>query len=167
MQITVLNAYLPRLNQAGILQFIAKEVDHWRNGLPELQAKGLLRDLTPDDVDQRCDWIREDLNVDLQQAALFELQITGNVDTLTPSDIGNPMTGLLGWEPAFLSSDGLELVHEGYEAPPSLSDFRLVIWIHEWADSAFLSSPWGDLALPKFEPVPERLWRLAPYAPLD
>ncbi|MFZ4286522.1 hypothetical protein [Variovorax sp. HJSM1_2] len=167
MQITVVNAYLPRLDQAGISRFIERDIDDWRRSVPELQAKGFFRDLTSEDVDLRCEEMREDLDADLQQAALFELQITGNRGTLEPSDIGNPVTGLQGWEPAFLSADGAEVVHEGYQVPPTLGDFRLVFWIHDWADSAFLFSPWGNLILPTFQPVPERLWRLAPYSPLD
>ena len=167
MNITVLNAYLPRLDQIGIWQFVEHEIDDWRRDVSELQAKGFLLELTREDVHERCMWIREQLDGDLQQAALFELQVTNNNSILTPSDIGNPVTGLLGWEPAFLSSDGSESVHDGNEAPPSLNDFLLAIWIHDWAESAFLFSPWGNLELPAFQPVPSRLWRLAPYYPLD
>lgn len=165
MHIAVLNACLPRLDQDGITRFIEQDIDRWRRAVPELQAKGFLRDVSPEDVILRCEEMREDLGIALQDVALFELQVTGNCATLNPSDIGN--TGQAGWEPVFLSIDGDRIVYEGYKAPATLSDFRLAIWIHEWTDSPALSSPWGDLALPTFQPVPERLWRLAPYSLVD
>lgn len=167
MQISVLNAYRPNLDRVGMTRFIEQDIANWRRAVPELQAKGFLLDLTPEEVDLRCEEMREDLGVDLEQAALFELSVVGNSLPLQPSDIGNPVTGLLGWEPAFLSVDGEQVVHEGYQAPPTLSDFRLAIWIHEWAESPVLSSPWGDLVIPAFQLVPERLWRLAPYSTVD
>ena len=110
--------------------------------------------MTPEDVELRCEEMQDDLHADLQAAALFELFVEGNTVDLDPSYIVNPVTDLGYWEPAFLSLDGEQAVYEGQKAPPSLSDFRVAIWIPEWAESSFLSSPWGDLTLPAFQPVP-------------
>lgn len=167
MRITVIGAYLPRLDQAAIAQFVEQDVEGWRIAVPELQAKGFMREVTSSDVNWRCDEMREDLNRDLQNCALFELEVTDQTDELDPGNIGHPVTGLLGWAPAFLSADGSEVIHDGNTAPGSLGDFRLAIWIQDWVESTTLSSPWGDLELPRFEPVPARLWQLAPYELVD
>jgi len=62
--------------------------------------------------------------------------------------------------------DGAFKVVDFVQPDPSLPDmlqYRVVFAIHAWKPDLPLRSSYGELALPKIEPLPERLWRLAPY----
>lgn len=61
INITLLNAYLTRLDQVGFRQFAQHEVGVWLWGVPELQSKGLLLELAPEDVHERFIFIRDQL----------------------------------------------------------------------------------------------------------
>ena len=166
MHIRVLGAHLPRLDQAGILKFIQEDVERFKKTLFELIGSGTInRDRQ--DIEDRALELPEELDYDLQRCAVFELEITGNETSFDPSEYGNPDTGGFGWEPAFLSLDGTALVTEVFKAPASLRDFRVAFYVHDWELPGRLIGPGGELALPPFSPVPERLWKLAPYSCVD
>ena len=103
----------------------------------------------------------------LQYAALFEVLVQGNDLPFDPGEFHNSDTGLLGWKPVFLSVDGQKVVHEDVPAPASLHDFRVAFYIQDWVDAGQLVGPTCELELPSFEPVPMRLWTLAPYSCVD
>jgi hypothetical protein len=109
----------------------------------------------------------EELNADLQRCALFEAEVTGNTSEFNPADFSNPVTSYAGWQPAFLTLDGKSILFEAYQAPATLEAFRVAIYIHEWDEPGTLVGPTGPLELPPFAKVPDRLWKLAPYACLD
>jgi len=166
MHIRVLGAYLPRLDQAGIGKFIQEDVDRFKQTLFELIDSGTIK-RDREEVEERALELPEELEYDLQRCALFELEITGNETDFDPSEYGNPDSGGLGWDPAFLSLDGTAVVTEAYKAPASLRDFRVAFYVHDWVLPGRLIGPGGELELPPFSPVPERLWILAPYSCVD
>lgn len=166
MQLRVIGAHLPRLDQAGIASFIEDDVASFKATMRDLIARGVST-ATPHEVEERALELPGELNADLQRCALFEVEVTGNGQDFDPTDFSNPVSGYLGWEPAFLSMDGEQVVTEAYKAPADLSDFRVAFYIHEWDEPGQLVGPTGTLALPSFTPVPARLWKLAPYACVD
>lgn len=166
MQIRVLGAYLPRLDQGGIARFIAEDVARLKTTLLGFLAEGRFN-LDAEEIEGRALELPAELDADLQRCALFEVEVTGNAGEFNPSDFTNPETGHAGWEPAFLTLDGQAIITESYRAPAELEAFRVAFYVHEWGESGSLSGPTGSLALPPFEPVPQRLWQLAPYACVD
>ncbi len=166
MNIRVIGAHLPRLDQRGIAKFIADDVAAFKGTLFELIEQGRTQS-TRERVEERALELPEELDADLQRCALFELEVVGNDQKFEPARFSNPETGYAGWEPAFLSMDGESIVTEAHWAPPELQNFRVAFYIHEWDEPGSLTGPTGTLALPPFTPVPERLWRLAPYSCVD
>lgn len=166
MRIRVIGAHLPRLDQEGIRRFIAEDVAAFGRTIRELRERGIT-DLTDEDIEERALELPGELDADLQTCALFELEVTGNEMEFDPSAFENPETGYRGWEPAFLTMDGGAVLFEGYRAPPDVRDFRVAFYVHEWQEPGRLFGVAGELELPPFTAVPQRLWKLAPYACVD
>jgi hypothetical protein len=166
MPITVIGAYLPRLDQEGIAQFIERDVASFKNTMLDL-IKRRISNSTEEDIEERALELPEELDADLQRCALFEVEITDFIGELDPTDFCNPDTGCVGYEPAFLSLDGMTVIADAYNTPSKLTGYRVAFYIHEWDDASRLVVPDGPLELPIFKPVPERLWELAPYSCLD
>jgi hypothetical protein len=167
MQLRVIGAHLPRLDQADIASFIKGDVASFKQTMRDLIARGVAT-ATLHEVEERALELPGELDADLQRCALFEVEVTGNSQEFDPTEFSNAVSGYLGWEPVFLSMDGEQVVTEAYKAPPSLVDFRVAFYIHEWDEPGKLLGPTGDaLAIPPFTPVPVRLWKLAPYACVD
>lgn len=166
MQLRVIGAHLPRLDQAGITQFIKDDIACFRTTLLDLVALGIST-ATREEIDERAGELPEELEADLQRCALFEVEVTENQQEFDPTTFSNPDTGYVGWEPAFLSPDGEIVLTESYQATASLAHFRVAFYIHEWDLPGRLHGPTGVLALPAFTPVPLRLWRLARYSCVD
>ena len=166
MQIRVVGAHLPRLDQAGIAGFIYKEVERFKQTLFDLIDSGAI-ERDRQEVEERALELPEELEYDLQRCALFELEVTGNELEFDPSEYGNPESGGLGWEPVFMSMDGATVVTESYRAPASLREFRVAFYVHDWKLPGSLIGPTGAIQLPPFTPVPARLWELAPYSCVD
>jgi hypothetical protein len=166
MHVRVLGAHLPRLDQAGIKKFIHDDVELFKKTLSDLIDSGTIK-RDRGEIEERALELPEKLDYDLQRCALFELEVTGNDTEFDPAEYGNPESGGLGWEPAFLSLDGASRITEACKAPASLQDFRVVFYVHDWELPGRLLGPIGELELPPFTPVPERLWKLAPYSLVD
>jgi hypothetical protein len=168
MRIRVVGAYLPRLDWPSVKAYIARDIENFRTTLHRLREEGICK-ASADEIEARALELPEEYALDLGACALFEIEVLGNTAEFDATDIRNPETGACGWEPAFLSLDGLETIDCPMwgKAPPSLRDFRAAFYVHDWNDGGRLIGPTGELSLPPFEPVPERLWRLAPYALVD
>jgi hypothetical protein len=167
MRIRVIGAHLPRLDQKAIARFIADEVAEFRRGWLELRERGGT-EKTEEEIEEDTMDLKAKLEVDLQTCALFEVEVTENDREFELTEFENT-DRYCGWEPAFLSPDGERVVFKegyAYTIPPELKDFRVAFYIHEWKEPDRLVGPTGELALPQFTSVPERLWKLAPYTPL-
>lgn len=169
MRLKAVGAYLPRLDPARIRLFVEQQAETFLEGVRSLQLRGLTRNWTEPSMLERAAEISEELGNDLQHAVLFELEVwleAGEsfdpyaVHQLAPA--GMLDSGYVAWEPAFLSADG----EQAQDALDSVH-FRVAFYIHEWPEASLLRGPTGVLDLPEFAPLPERLWRLAPYALLD
>src|SRR5690349_1026150 len=166
MRIRVVGAYLPQLDPAGMEKFIADDADSFRRTLRELRDRGVV-EATDVDIEVRARQLPAEVKAGLETCALFELEVTGNAGAFDAGDFENPDTGQCAWEPAFLSLDGASLLATGRSAPGKLKDFRVAFYVHLWDAAGRLCGPMGVLQLPHFLPVPDRLWRLAPYRPVD
>ena len=167
MELSVTGAYLPRLDQSRLAQFITDEVTAFSKGILNLRARGFAQSMTDATIAIRCLEIPEELDYDLQRAALFEVEVRGNTQKFLSTSFVEERTHHVSWEPVYLSLDGTRIVSEWVDAPPELSDFRVAFYLHEWPPDGKLIGPTGHLPIPPFAPVPERLWTLAPYSTVD
>ena len=74
----------------------------------------------------------------------------------------------VAWNETYLTEDGTSVL-SGYphHIVPKQSRFRIVFIVHSYRPGFPLESSYGKLKLPEAEPMPERLWRLAPYETVD
>ncbi len=166
MQVRVLGFHLPRLDARAVAEFIERDIAQFKASMRQRIEAGR-SSWAPEEVDERALEIADELHTDLQTCALFELEIQHNDRRFLASDFSNSATGLCGWEPAFLSPAGDSILTEDSWVPPELKTFRVAFYVHDWGESGHLIGPTGALELPAASPVPARLWKLAPYAPLD
>ena len=70
----------------------------------------------------------------------------------------------VAWNATFLTVDGESVIKIDRDKKlPDAAQFRVVFVIDDWKPGLPLRSSYGDLPLPSLQPLPERLWRLAPY----
>jgi hypothetical protein len=112
----------------------------------------------------------EDLRYHMDEAAVVEVLVT-NPDThfdvgkfVQPDPARSENFWQVAWNEKFLTSDGETLIKlDRTQKLPNASQYRVVFVIHFWLPTQPLRSSYGELALPAMQPLPERLWRLAPY----
>jgi hypothetical protein len=159
--VAIIGAHLPRLDQGRLAKYVADEEARYVNvAVPELRAKGFLKHISDQDVRARAEEIAEEMQYELERAALFELEVR-SADQ--PFDIASIEEA---WEPAYITADGEQLLEQVGLSPSTASVYRVAFWVHNWKGTKL-----GGLAgigdIPPCSPVPERLWRLAPYALVD
>lgn len=71
MQLTVIGAYLPRLDQARLSRWIAEDVESFKATIRALLERGIGK-MSDDEIELRAKDLPHELNDDLQQVALFE-----------------------------------------------------------------------------------------------
>jgi hypothetical protein len=166
LQIRVVGAYLPRLDVDALSAYVNAETVEFKSTLRSLRDRGFSvgRDAA---IDARALELRDEMTADLECCALFEVEVKNNSAEFDPSEFHNPDNGLHGWEPVFLTLSGRAVAFEGSTAPAELSEFRVAFYIQQWTASGRLVGATGQLLLPRFKRVPQRLWRLAPYSCVD
>lgn len=169
MRLTILGAYRPALDPERLQLFADDHASGFIEGVRRLQRQGAARQWQWPALIARAAEIRQELLLDLGRAVLFEMRVERAAgECFDPASLhqlgraGILDSGYAAWEPSFLSADG-ERTQQVDECPL----FRVAFYIHEWPNGSELVGPTGALRLPPFVPVPERLWRLAPYALLD
>jgi hypothetical protein len=117
----------------------------------------------------RKEW-EDHLRSFMQDAAVFEVLVKNpdasfDVGGFIQPDPAQPKNlWQVAWNEKFLSVDGeTRLEVPAGSKLPGVAEFRVVFVIHDWKPALPLRSSSGDLPLPKLQPLPERLWRLAPY----
>jgi len=166
VNITLLGSYLPKLSADGIQSFIDRDIEEFIKTIRELREKGVTRHWPEDVLQERAVELRAELREDLNHVALFEVEVTGNDNSLDILNFQEPETTCCAWAHAYLTLDGDATLQEPHEAPPS-GNFRLAFYIQDWKDHSTLVGPLGPIEINNFQVVPERLWRLAPYELLD
>ncbi|MDZ7813761.1 MAG: hypothetical protein U5L74_11875 [Ideonella sp.] len=162
MNIRLLGAYLPRLTPERIARHVEEDRLRFINvGVPDLQRQGFVLDWSKEDIAERSFEIAEEMAYCIERAALFEVVVSQADLYFEPGVFEN------AWEPAFLDIDGLKVIAESVTDLDVSKPFRLVFWVHDWTAESVLDGPNGPVPIERFEPVPERLWDLAPYDIVD
>jgi len=152
-------SYLDRLNPAYF--------DQKTRALFESLGRGA--DLVPLRK-ERLGEIENELRHNLANAVFVEALVTNPDDGFAVADFSQPDPSIpegmsqVAWNEVYLSEDGqIALSHEPLPSVPPLPIFRIVFVLHFWKPHLPLMSSYGKLECPAITPLPERLWRLAPY----
>ena len=162
MNIRLIGAYLPRLTPERLARHVAD--DRWRFvnvGVPDLQKQGFALELTREAIEERADEIAEEKTYCLERAALFEFSVSDADECFNPGVFED------AWEPVLLDSEGQHVIADAVSDLCTGKPFRLAFWIHDWDDGSSLHGPNGRVQVDEFQPVPERLWEVAPYQVVD
>ncbi|MBK6854811.1 MAG: hypothetical protein IPG93_25370 [Burkholderiales bacterium] len=177
--VTVIGVYSPSANKVEYEAFVAREVaarnpinflDETKAFLARVGRTAEIAALSPDELAE----IRADLEADLSQVALVEI-LVGNpdssfsIDSFQQPDPDSPKSRWqAAWCEKFLTADGAKVLPERkFGQLPTEKQFRIAFYIHDWKQERGLNGPYGPLQLPPVEPMPQRLWQLAPYEQVD
>lgn len=129
-----------------------------------------LRPFTDKDRREREDRLRHHMD----DAALFEVMVTKSDATFNVGKFIQPNPRQtedfwqVAWNEKFLTPDGETLIEPGQtQKLTDLTQYRVVFVIHFWKKNLPLRYGDREFALPAQQPLPERLWRLAPYQAPD
>ena len=177
--IRVVGVYSPAANADEYRAFLDREVRSRNPVNFSEEAKAFLRrtgregeivELPLDELDD----IREHLDRELSAAVLVEALVehaddSFNVGEFIQADPERPPgSWQVAWCEKYLTPDGSRLLGEcSFNQLPSDPCFRVVFYIHEWKQELGLNGPYGALELPAVQPMPARLWCLAPYEEVD
>jgi hypothetical protein len=177
--LTVLGLYSPKASETEYQNFIDQYIAESDPANFDQETKDLFKrfgreaELIPfDDVDRAS--LREEIEAELGSAAYVEVLVSypderfDMIEFVQQDSATAPGFGQVAWNETYLSEDGSELI-SGYPSReiPKLSKFRVVFVIHSWQEGQTLYSPYGELAYPEMEPLPERIWCFAPYERVD
>jgi hypothetical protein len=173
--LTVVGFYSLSADKAAYARFIREQIDfHDPANFPE-ERRALFRrlgrgdSLQPFTDEDRQEW-EERLRLNMDDAVVFEVTInnpdaTFSIGGFIQPDPSQPKSQWpVAWNERFLTLDGeAALKPDRGKKLPDAAQFRVVFVIHYWKPNLPLRSSYGELALPSIQPLPERLWRLAPY----
>lgn len=167
MKLTVIGAYLPRLSPERLASWIQDDVADFVKGIRELQSLGLAQSWSDDELQERAAELPVELADAMNSVALFEVLVDDHTGEFDPYEISEKETTSVAWEPAYLSEDGNASIADDVSELANVTKFRVAFYVHGWPERGELIGPTGPLGSHKFQPVPERLWKLAPYELLD
>jgi hypothetical protein len=173
--VSILGAYSFSADKGAYARFIREMIE--ANDPPNFSEdlKAFLRkvgrgdEIQPLTDEARQEW-EDDLRHHMDDAALFEVQVTNpdakfRIDDFVQADPSRPKEQWqVAWEEKFLTTDGETLIHtDRGRKLPEAGQYRVAFVIHFWKSGLPLNSSYGELHAPPVQPLPERLWRLAPY----
>jgi len=177
--VKVLGVYSPRGSASDFRAFVDAEVASQNPiNFPE-EDKALLHrlgradeivDLPPEALTEMREYIERELG----SAALVEVLVeypdkAFSMGAFVQPDPGQPEKHWqVAWCEKYLTPDGDGLLGEyRFNEVPSEPCFRVAFYIHYWKHENGLNGPYGPLELPPVQPMPPRLWQLAPYEQVD
>ena len=167
MKLTVVGAYLPRLTPGRLSDWIQADVAAYVEGMRDLKSRGLAQSTSEEEIKEIAAELPGELAEALNAAALFEVVVEDHSGNFDPYTLREKQTTSVAWEPTYLSLDGERKIAESASELTEGTSFRVAFYVHDWPEDGVLIGPTGPLDLPPFKSVPERLWTLAPYEPLD
>jgi len=173
-RIEVLGLYSPSANRSEYERFVKAYVDGLDPANFDEESRAVFRrlgrehELVPFDETAHRE-VQREITYHLSNAVYVEALVVDRDEKFNADDFRQPDPKLLewsqvAWNPTYLTEDG-ETVLSGYPhwKVPSAPRFRVVFVIHFWKPHLPLVSSYGELRCPAIKPLPERLWRLAPY----
>lgn len=170
----VIGIYSLSADWAAYSRFLRQEIDDRDASKFPDELKEFLRqvgrgdEIRPLTAEDRQEW-EEYLRSYMDDVAIIEVLVTDPdvafkvVEFVQPDPSFPENNWQVAWNEKFLTPDGETVIGEYLCDLPDMLQYRVVFAIHSWKPDLPLRSSYGELALPKIEPLPERLWRLAPY----
>lgn len=167
MRVSVIGAHLPRLTPDRMSKWIAGTVKDFREQMIESVQSGLLKTWTLEEIAIRADELPDEYVSALRGVALFEILVDQSEGVFDFMQFSEQLTTSVAWEPVLLTEDGEATIETKDPFTTEMTAFRAAFYINDWPENGTLLGPTGPLSLLEFTPVPERLWKLAPYELLD
>ncbi|WP_140637458.1 hypothetical protein [Methylibium rhizosphaerae] len=177
--VSVIGVYSPKANRSEYEAYLAKEVaarnpinfsDETKAFLARVGRSAEIVDLSPDELGE----IRKELDRELSGAVLIEVLVSNPDSSFSIGSFVQPNPVLpsgqwqVAWCEKFLTPDGAALLGDfAFNKVPTEKRYRVAFYIHDWKQERGLNGPYGPLPLPPIEPMPSRLWKLAPYEQVD
>lgn len=171
----ILGAYSYSADEVAYTRFIRELIDFHDPPNFSEELKAFLRsvgrggEIVPLTDEDRQEW-ENDLRRNMDDAAVFEVQVTNpdakfSMSDFVQADPSRPKEQWqVAWDETFLTTDGETVIDIGRgRRLPEARQYRVVFVIHSWKPGLPLGSSYGELQPPPMQPLPERLWRLAPY----
>jgi hypothetical protein len=169
----ILGAYSFSADRTAYARFIRELIDSHDPPNFSEEVKTLLRrrgdEIVPLTPEERQKW-EDDLRFYMDDAAVLEALVENPDARFDPRDFtqidpSNPKDhSEMAWNETFLTADGETVIDTDYKQRlPAAERYRVVFVIHRWERRLPLGSSYGELRPPPMQPLPERLWRLAPY----
>ena len=159
-------------------RFIIAEVNKQASAVSTEEQKAALRRMGREDLlkpytVEEKDEMAGELYDHLADATMLEVLVgnpISNFDVwafVQPNPAQPETLWQVAWNEKFLTVDGEALMEVGPRAKaPDAPEFRVAFIIHGWRpDLPPLRYGERELSPPAIQPLPERLWRLAPYVP--
>ena len=171
----VLGVYSLSADKAAYARFIRSTIDSRDSANFAEKTKDVLRrlgrgdSLQPFTDEDRQEW-EERLRSNMDDAAVLEVTVDNPDATfkvagfIQPNPVHPRQSWQAAWNATLLSADGEASLHRDRDRKlPGAAQFRVVFVIHDWKPGLPLRSSYGDPPRPPLQPLPERLWCLAPY----
>ena len=115
---------------------------------------------------------REAAQEELDGTVLVELRTYGRDDRFDVKDFTQELElpreqWQVAWMEVCLSEDGQSLRTKPFAVWPSTGDVRGAFYLHLWDPARPLETSYGPVGCPERGPMPDRLWELVPYEPVD
>jgi hypothetical protein len=171
----IIGFYSLSADAAAYARFIQDKIaSHDPANFPEEQ-KALFRRLDRGDSlhpftdEDRQEW-EEHLRHHMHDAAMFEVIVTNSGADFDIGKFVQPDPSQakdfwqVAWNEKFLTPDGETVINlDRAQKRPDAPQYRVVFVIHFWKSNLPLRYGDRELTLPAQQPLPARLWRLAPY----
>jgi hypothetical protein len=173
LSLSIVGFYSFSADDAAYSRFVENQIALHNPANFSKETKEVLRRMGRNPVpftnEDRDEW-DENLRSHMDDAAVFEVEVTDSDASFDISKFVQPDPAQaerlwqVAWNEKFLTPDGETLIKLGRtQKLPVVSRYRVVFVIHFWKLNLPLHCGDRELALPAQQPLPERLWRLAPY----
>ena len=178
-RIRVIGVYSPVMDRARYNAFVDEQVarqnpidfsKELKDFLKRVGRESEIVALPAEEIQERREYFEQELSGVAQVEVLvenpdecFKVADFQQIDPSLPK-----VRWQVAWNEVFLSPDGERLLGEyHFNDRPIESVYRVAFFIHAWKHELGLESTYGPLTLVPHSPIPERLWRLAPFELVD
>lgn len=104
---------------------------------------------------------------------LFEINLSNLDDRFQVASFTQEMVGAppkawqVAYDEALLSADGTQVLVRGSRCTSGLRSGRIAFYFHYYDPTKPMQWTYGQFFAPSVQLVPERLWSLIPYSPVD
>lgn len=110
---------------------------------------------------------REQIIEEISSVALIELLVSNPDDHFNLSDFHQPGSDQAAYNEVYLSKDGQSVIPTRYFEVPKDEVFRVGFYLHYFDPEKPLVSSYGLVDLPPIQEMPDYIFTLIPYYPVD